>query len=131
MRNQSPEQALLCYHEATCQAGGMERPRALNTSGLEDARLWEKSKPPSGLPARLFLGVNAPAATTTRTWNVIRVSSRTFLASTAKVLPQASVDSVSGEGDSLSYSIVSHKILVVETGVARDGRPEYTKAFPR
>ena len=58
MGHQSPKQALICYHEATGQAGGTEGPRALSTSGLEDARLWEKSKASRGLPARLLLGVN-------------------------------------------------------------------------
>lgn len=41
-------------------AGGMEGPRALSTSGLEDARLWAKSEASWGLPARLFLGVHTP-----------------------------------------------------------------------
>lgn len=52
-----PELALTCQREATRQAGGMERPGALSTSGLENARLWEKSEASRGLPARLFLGV--------------------------------------------------------------------------
>lgn len=55
-----PEQALTCQCEATRQAGGRERPRALSTSGLENARLWEKSEASRGLPARLFLGVQTP-----------------------------------------------------------------------
>lgn len=41
------------------------------------------------------------------------------------------MDSPSGEGDSDSHLIVSHPILLVETGVARDGRPEHRKDFAR